>query len=54
MRKVHPEFAYQSRELEGQIDGILGDPPNRKNYDMMQSTRWCPNTPAAAASKTST
>ncbi len=36
MRKVHPEFAYQSRELEGQIDGILGDPPNRKNYDMMQ------------------
>jgi hypothetical protein len=36
MRKVHPEFAYQSRELEGQIDGILGDPPNRKNYQMMQ------------------
>lgn len=37
MRKVHPEFAYQSRELEGQIDGILGDPPNRKNYQMMQN-----------------
>ena len=37
MRKVHPEFAYQSRELEGQIEGILGDPPNRKNYQMMQS-----------------
>jgi hypothetical protein len=37
MRKVHPEFAYQSRELEGQIEGILGDPPNRKNYAMMQS-----------------
>jgi len=37
MRKVHPEFAYQSRELGGQIDGILGDPPNRKNYAMMQS-----------------
>jgi hypothetical protein len=37
MRKVHPEFAYQSRELEGQIEGILGDPPNRKNYEMMQS-----------------
>ncbi len=36
MRKVHPEFAYQSRELGGQIDGILGDPPNRKNYQMMQ------------------
>ena len=35
MKKVHPEFAYQSRELGGQIDGILGDPPNRKNYDMM-------------------
>ena len=35
MRKVHPEFAYQSRELGGQIEGILGDPPNRKNYDMM-------------------
>jgi len=37
MRKVHPEFAYQSRELGGQIDGILGDPPNRKNYNMMVS-----------------
>ena len=35
MKKVHPEFAYQSRELGGQIDGILGDPPNRKNYQMM-------------------
>ena len=36
MRKnVHPEFAYQSRELGGQIDGILGDPPNRKNYQQM-------------------
>lgn len=35
MRRIHPEFAYQSRELEGQIEGILGDPPNRKNYDMM-------------------
>ncbi|MEO7495386.1 MAG: hypothetical protein ABIT83_19110 [Massilia sp.] len=37
MRRVHPEFAYQSRELGGQIEGILGDPPNRKNYDMMQN-----------------
>ena len=37
MRKVHPEFAYQSRELGGQIEGILGDPPNRKNYDSMVS-----------------
>ncbi|MFL6660225.1 MAG: hypothetical protein ACJ8GW_19220 [Massilia sp.] len=35
MRRIHPEFAYQSRELGGQIEGILGDPPNRKNYDMM-------------------
>ena len=35
MKRVHPEFAYQSRELEGQIDGTLGDPPNRKNYNMM-------------------
>ena len=35
MRKIHPEFAYQSRELGGQIDGILGDPPNRKNYNLM-------------------
>ena len=35
MRKVHPEFAYQSRELGGQIDGILCDPPTRKNYDVM-------------------
>jgi hypothetical protein len=35
MKKVHPEFAFQSRELEGQIDGTLGDPPDRKNYDLM-------------------
>jgi len=34
-RRVHPEFAYQSRELEGQIEGILGDPPDHKNYKMM-------------------
>jgi hypothetical protein len=34
-RKVHPEFAYQSRELEGQIEGILGDPPDRRNYQRM-------------------
>ncbi len=36
-RTIHPEFAYQSRELGGQIDGILGDPPNRKNYALMQA-----------------
>jgi len=35
MKRVHPEFAYQSRELEGQIEGVLGDPPNRKNYERM-------------------
>lgn len=35
MRRVHPEFAYQSRELAGQIEGILGDPPDHKNYKMM-------------------
>lgn len=37
MTKIDPEFAYQSRELEGQIDGILGDPPNRRNYQLMVS-----------------
>ncbi len=35
MKRVHPEFAYQSRELGGQIEGVLGDPPNQKNYDQM-------------------
>ena len=35
MKNVHPEFSFQARELEGQIEGTLGDPPNRKNYDMM-------------------
>ena len=35
MKNVHPEFSFQSRELEGQIEGTLGDPPNRKNYKMM-------------------
>jgi hypothetical protein len=35
MKNVHPEFAYQSRELEGQIEGVLGDPPDRKNYQRM-------------------
>jgi len=32
MKRIHPEFAYQSRELGGQIEDTLGDPPNRKNY----------------------
>lgn len=35
MKKVHPEFAYQARELEGQVEGVLGDPPDRKNYQRM-------------------
>jgi hypothetical protein len=35
MKRVHPEFAYQARELEGQIEGVLGDPPDRKNYQRM-------------------
>jgi hypothetical protein len=35
MKNVHPEFSFQSRELEGQIEGTLGDPPNKKNYNMM-------------------
>jgi hypothetical protein len=35
MKRVHPEFAFQSRELEGQIEGTLGDPPDRRNYDRM-------------------
>ncbi|MDX8378988.1 MAG: hypothetical protein R8K48_02930 [Gallionella sp.] len=33
MKKIHTEFAYQSRELGIQIEDTLGDPPNRKNYD---------------------
>ncbi len=32
MKKIHPEFAYQSRELAIQIEDTLGDPPDRKNY----------------------
>jgi hypothetical protein len=37
MKNVHPEFSFQSRELDGQIEGTLGDPPNKKNYNMMVS-----------------
>jgi hypothetical protein len=29
---IHPEFAYQSRELAIQIEDTLGDPPDKKNY----------------------
>lgn len=32
MKKIHPEFAYQSRELGIQIEDTLGDPPDRKYY----------------------
>jgi len=32
MKKIHPEFAYQSRELGAQIEDTLGEPPDRKNY----------------------
>ena len=32
MKNIHPEFAYQSRELGIQIEDTLGDPPDRKNY----------------------
>jgi len=32
MIKIHPEFAFQSRELGAQIEDTLGEPPNRKNY----------------------
>jgi len=30
MKKIHPEFAYQSRELGIQMEDTLGDPPDRK------------------------
>lgn len=33
MKRIHPEFAYQSRELGSQIEDTLGEPPDRKNYD---------------------
>ena len=33
MNNIHPEFAYQSRELGIQIEDTLGEPPDRKNYD---------------------
>lgn len=32
MKDIHPEFAYQSRELGIQIEDTLGDPPDRRNY----------------------
>ncbi|MGZ8257137.1 MAG: hypothetical protein ACXW1C_04475 [Gallionella sp.] len=35
MKRIDDEFAFQARELDEQIAGILGDPPNRKNYQAM-------------------
>ncbi len=35
LKRVDDEFSFQVRELTDQIKGILGDPPNQKNYDMM-------------------
>jgi hypothetical protein len=35
MKKVDQEFAFQSRELGAQIADTLGDPPNRKHYQMV-------------------
>ncbi len=32
MKNIHPEFAFQSRELGAQIEDTLGDPPDKKNY----------------------
>lgn len=32
MKKIHPEFAFQSRELGVQIEDTLGEPPDRRNY----------------------
>lgn len=33
MKNIHPEFAYQSRELGVQIEDTLGEPPDRRNYE---------------------
>jgi hypothetical protein len=32
MKRIHPEFAYQSRELGVQIEDTLGEPPDKKHY----------------------
>ena len=34
-KNIHPEFAYQSRELGAQIEDTLGEPPDRKKYAMV-------------------
>jgi hypothetical protein len=35
MKRIDDEFAFQVRELTDQMEGILGDPPNHKNYNNM-------------------
>lgn len=35
MKNIHPEFAYQSRELGIQIEDTLGEPPDRKHYALV-------------------
>ena len=38
MKNIHPEFAYQARELAIQIEDTLGDPPDKKNYARVVKT----------------
>jgi hypothetical protein len=38
MKNIHPEFAYQSRELGIQIEDTLGDPPDKKNFARVVKT----------------
>jgi len=35
MKKIDQEFAFQARELGAQIADTMGDPPNRKHYQMV-------------------
>lgn len=35
MKRIDDEFSFQVRELADQMEGILGDPPDRKNYNNM-------------------
>lgn len=41
MNKIHPEFAYQSRELGAQIEDTLGEPPDKKNYAIVIKALIC-------------
>lgn len=38
MKNIHPEFAYQARELGIQIEDTLGNPPDKKNYARVVKT----------------